>query len=1365
MRKYMKVSKITKQLIAGLLAAVLTLSSAQIAYAAPITSEINTEILDYNARIATYGYSNVEMAQSAYDAFMKAVESGLTTDLISAYKLIASLTPTQLVHFFVLRYKDYYAKHFLDSDFAYFDVDKYILAHPKLVEGIESIEDQRKFALDYYLNFGIFEGDSSCTSFDPILAIIVQPEAVTTALVDTRMPSFETLEAVHNAYTVAEGVADTLEYASSVQERVKNDEDYNNLYISKKPVEKTVAIKEEVSAPTEVPVIPVEEPKEDVVEGANTPSDKVDDTPSVPVASPDLNPEDPLPTSNPGGDRPPVRASHTVNDKKNGESREVIVYLNDDIGSDKTAKYTMMIYLCGTDLEGNDGAATMDILKMMQSKLNTDPEKANVVICAGGTDSWKNPYMSRGGTDINNYDNDIKNSINSCKVGYYNLNLSALSSAFAKPVTYKGTTYRTPSEILEKVNLDEIYLNHDLLNAVINKDTMPMIGHTYDSVDFTDPWILTSLLDISEAYYKADDYGLIIWNHGGGVAAGICAADKNDNMVNSMGKDHTLLTIDDIQDAIRYSDLYGSADINSDGKWEDGTTINKLSLLGMDACLMGGLDDALLLSDYCKYYVGSGEVAAGGWDYKSIFNTLNSSINSAVSSGASNIDVKNMLQTISTSYAQGHKNNNTKIVQTMAVFDSEAVKEEMLKIDKLYTALYGMLDVKEDATEEYKARAKELYSILHKAEATSMAYGLNENQALHENYYSYVDVKNYLSNLRNFVDRSNLSPTDKGVITYNIREVLEGEFLLAASLGYENNIIFDQKNTSGLLSLKDLDASKSDYWKKVRLGLPLAGISMYYSEYIAKDDLDSDDSKFMTYVQNITSALVNGGAKTDDGYGNAAVFLSSMYDYNNSAEEKERIEELTKSIKYADVFNGKNTNGQVGTQYYYSAGINDAYTESYDNAYSSQNPYVDLHDTMAVVEAMVLNKQTVVAGSTKKNVDIVVSSGKLQPTDLVYTPTSSGIVVAKDELKDIMYSYEVRGNMVGDNSAKYYRDWATLGVTYDDMVTAVNTKLVEKEYTSDKLKIFKGSYATKNNSDQYVYGYHVFTENIGDANRLDYLCSLATGADEDKNLETYEVAENITGIKFYHYYIENHEYKSLEDNSYEVKNAPVYSTENLHINKILAVLDNSADFTFDSYDQYVFGVNKEYYGNPDYVTDAVFTGEKAGNVSDFSIIGGEIDMSSKNPALVPDNDSGEPHRAVDENTVEANEEIVENASELDNVNDEAELDAIDSIENIDATNLETETIESADELSSDDLSAIDKLSEDVISADELTEETSIDEAVIPEVIDSMTVIESPESTPDDDPTPTDDGDGSDEESDDTDASIGDEAPAAEGDAA
>lgn len=1346
MRKYMKVSKITKQLIAGLLAAVLTLSSAQIAYAAPITSEINTEILDYNARIATYGYSNVEMAQGAYDAFMKAVESGLTTDLISAYKLIASLTPTQLVHFFVLRYKDYYAKHFLDSDFAYFDVDKYILAHPELVEGIESLEDQRKFALDYYLNFGIFEGDSSCTSFDPILAIIVQPEAVTTALVDTRMPSFETLEAVQNAYAVAEGVADTLEYASSVQERVKNDEDYNNLYISKKPVEKAVAIKEEVSEPTEVPVIPVEEPKEDVVENTSAPSDTVDDTPSVPVASPDLNPEDPLPTSNPGGDRPPVRASHTVNDKKNGESREVIVYLNEDIGSDKTAKYTMMIYLCGTDLEDNKGIATNDILKMMQSKLNTDPEKANVVICAGGTNSWKNDYMS-GGDELNN-------SINSCKVGYYNLNLSALSKTFENPITYNGTAYRTPAEILEKVKLDEIGLNNDLLNAVINKNTMPMIGKTDASVDFTDPWILTSLLDISEAFYTAEDYGLVIWNHGGGVTDGICAADKNDNMVNNMGKDHSLLTIDDIQNAIRYSNLYGSADINADGKWEEGTTKNKLSFLGMDACLMGGLDAALLLSDYCNYYVGSGEVAAGGWDYKSIFNTLNSSINSAVSSGASNIDVKNMLQTISASYAQEHKNNSDKLVQTMAVFDSDKVKEEMLKLDKLYTELYKILEADPS-----------FYSVLHKAETTSMAYGINEEQALHQNFYSYVDIKNYLNNLEYFAERSNLSPTYKSVITYNIREVLEGKFLLAASLGYENNIIFDKKSSTDLLALKDLDVSKSDYWNAVRLGLPLAGISMYYSEYIAKDDLDSDDSKFMTYVQNITSALVNGGAKTDDGYGNAAVFLSSMYDYNNSAEEKGRIEELTKSINYADVFNGKNTNGQVGTQYYYSAGINNKYSDSNDNAYSSQNPYVDLHDTMAVVEAMVLNKQTVTDGSTEKNVDIVISSGKLQPTDVVYTPNASGIVVSKDELKDIMYSYEVRGNMVGDASGKYYRDWATLGVTYDDMVTAVNAALEEKEYTSDKLKIFKGSYATKNNSDQYAYGYHVFTENIDNANRLDYLCSLATGADEDKNIETYEVAENISGIKFYHYYIENHEYKSLEDNSYEVKNAPVYSTENLHINKILAVLDNSADFTFDSYDQYVFGVNKEYYGNPDYVTDAVFTGEKAGNVSDFSIIGGEIDMSSKNPALVPDNDSGEPHRAVDENTVEANEEIVENASELDNVNDEAELDAIDSIENIDATNLETETIESADELSLDDLSAIEELSEDVISADELTEETSIDEAVIPEVIDSMTVIESPESTPDDDPTPTDDGDGSDEESDDTDASIGDEAPADEGDAA
>ncbi|MBE5810537.1 MAG: hypothetical protein E7318_06315 [Clostridiales bacterium] len=62
-------------------------------------------------------------------------------------------------------------------------------------------------------------------------------------------------------------------------------------------------------------------------------------------------------------------------------------------------KITVMLYMCGTDLESNNGQATRDLGSILNSRYNTD--EINVIALAGGTFSWKSGYSSDALTVLN----------------------------------------------------------------------------------------------------------------------------------------------------------------------------------------------------------------------------------------------------------------------------------------------------------------------------------------------------------------------------------------------------------------------------------------------------------------------------------------------------------------------------------------------------------------------------------------------------------------------------------------------------------------------------------------------------------------------------------------------------------------------------------------------------------------------------------------------------------------------------------------------------------------------------------------------------------------------------------------------------
>lgn len=138
---------------------------------------------------------------------------------------------------------------------------------------------------------------------------------------------------------------------------------------------------------------------------------------------------------------------------------------------------------------------------------------------------------------------------------------------------------------------------------LVRKDGLELVADNLGIKPVGDPATLTDFIAWSMDKYPADKYVLIFWDHGGGPGGGF-GFDE----VAPAGAASSL-SLNNIQKAI--SDATGK-------------TGNKFELIGFDACLMGGIETAAMLSPYGKYLVASEEVEPGhGWWYTHFLKALN----------------------------------------------------------------------------------------------------------------------------------------------------------------------------------------------------------------------------------------------------------------------------------------------------------------------------------------------------------------------------------------------------------------------------------------------------------------------------------------------------------------------------------------------------------------------------------------------------------------------------------------------------------------------------------------------------------------------------------------------------------------------
>lgn len=277
-------------------------------------------------------------------------------------------------------------------------------------------------------------------------------------------------------------------------------------------------------------------------------------------------------------------------------------------------KYTIMIYISGSSLESFTNMASADVVEMINSQYNT--EEVNVVILAGGAWRWYGNYLSTE---------------DGAALGYIN-STGVLKSDSG---------------------------NVDMSTSYTKLNEYPL-KNKEEQVNMGKPENLAGFLNFSKEYFPAEHYGLILWNHGGGVNRGICF-DSNFEIKKDGVEQEDALEISELSQALKSSDFYKSG--------------RKLDFLSCDACLMSNFEVVLTLSPFGEYYVASEETEAGGWDYNFLKNM-----------GSEEIGYDNTLgicKNIAELYIKIHNYEDLKEQQDMNVIDLSKAKQTADTLEKL----------------------------------------------------------------------------------------------------------------------------------------------------------------------------------------------------------------------------------------------------------------------------------------------------------------------------------------------------------------------------------------------------------------------------------------------------------------------------------------------------------------------------------------------------------------------------------------------------------------------------------------------------------------------------------------------------------
>ncbi len=338
---------------------------------------------------------------------------------------------------------------------------------------------------------------------------------------------------------------------------------------------------------------------------------------------------------------------------------------------------TVMVYMCGTDLESRSGMATKDLLEMTRATIS---DKVSLIVYTGGCTKWNNNVIN----------------------ARYNQIYQVVSGSLKSLKSNAGTGA------------------------------------------MTDPKTLTDFITFCAKNFEADRYELILWDHGGGSVSGFGYDQKY--------SPNTSMTLAQIKQALENSGV-------------------KFDFVGFDACLMGTLENALMLSSHADYLIASEETEPGtGWYYTNWITKL--SANSSIPT----VELGKMIvDDFVSACAQGAQGQSA----TLSVVDLAELSYTVPPVFKAFSeSISGMIADKEYSTistarsntrEFARSTAIDQIDLVHFASNIGNA----EGKALNEALLGAVKYNRTSSNMNNSYGLSiyfpyrKLSNVDKAIKTYD----------------------------------------------------------------------------------------------------------------------------------------------------------------------------------------------------------------------------------------------------------------------------------------------------------------------------------------------------------------------------------------------------------------------------------------------------------------------------------------------------------------------------------------------------------------------------------------------------------------------
>ena len=639
-------------------------------------------------------------------------------------------------------------------------------------------------------------------------------------------------------------------------------------------------------------------------------------------------------------------------------------YLTSDSQISDKKKYTIMLYACGTNLETGSNEATHDIVNAFMSKYDLD--NMNVLLCTGGTSIWSNEYMSDEGDD-------------GCRNDHERLNIYELRPDEVTPEQREKST----SEMNKIYDGDMTYANE-----VINGSTLKLLG-SFDSVDIGKPETLSGFYNLCAKYYPADNYGTILWNHGGGVNDEVCTGDSEAGIINSTG-----ITAPELEAALASSDIY-----KTDNK--------KLAFVGYDACLMGGTELAYNIAPYSDYMIASAEITAGGWNYNDIFTYIGEKADSSALTGNSidNDDISKKLVKI---YYDGHHSySGNTLTSTVASYDLSKIDDAAKAINQVSQAI---IDLYNSGDEKLK---QQCYLALSLSQYMSYTYGISGGAP-----GSYVDQSDYFDKLGKCFSRigemyqDSKSQTD--LICSYIDDVRSQHFITSSCMTYDGKNMFYRGDGS------EGESEGNDSWK-LSYDASILAASLYApSDY----RFDFRSSNYETKVRNIYVSM-----SILDKY---AQLIGLEYSDEVYKAECDRIGRLGSSIDYDDVIEkGEyDTYGKLSfatnddkLRLVMSIGVKGSYDESAYNNNSDYSVPINDYCGLASNASMLVTRKWTDPDDAGKSADIVYAIEPLNLNEASIVKNDSSYQIKYDISRGIKkMSMKVLGHKQGDADS-YYCDY------------------------------------------------------------------------------------------------------------------------------------------------------------------------------------------------------------------------------------------------------------------------------------------------------------------------------------------------------